>query len=58
MYLANDVIQKSNGKYQKAFEPVIGQALISLFETQLSRQSDPSYQDIKMDILKVLNLWI
>ena len=62
VYLANDVIQKSlaqrSNVYQKAFEAVLKSSLSQLFEFQLNRASEPSYQTIKIDILKVLNLWI
>ena len=59
MYLVNDLIQKSllinNDLYLRAFEPVIGKALISLFEGQLRGEM---YKDIKQDIIKVINLWV
>ena len=48
VYLANELIQKglsvNNENYQRAFEPVIGKALISLFEGQLRGEM---YKDIK-----------
>ena len=48
VYLVNDVIQKGSmmGKdsYQRAFDPVIGKALISLFEGQLRGEL---YKEIK-----------
>ena len=59
MYLANELIQKGmsigNETYQRAFEPVIGKALINLFEGQLRGEI---YKDIKQEILKVINLWV
>ena len=59
VYLANDIIQKSlmmgSENYQKAFQPVIGKSLISLFEGQLRGEQ---YKEIKLDILKVINLWV
>jgi CID domain len=61
VYLANDVIQKTlaqnNKIYQKAFEPILKPSLTVLFEQQLNRSSEPSNQTIKIDILKVIQLW-
>ena len=59
VYLVNDLIQKGAmmGKdlYLRAFDQIIGKALITLFEGQLRGEI---YKEIKQDIIKVINLWV
>ncbi|CDW74498.1 UNKNOWN [Stylonychia lemnae] len=64
VYLANELIQKSillSGQNQvhqlsfsKAFQPIIGRILVKLFEFL----QKPEYNQIKIDILKVLKVWM